>query len=44
MLDGSSLVLNSLYQAIQITSVRRAFVLLYKGEVYAVDPEFRTYD
>jgi hypothetical protein len=44
MLDGSALVLNSLYQAIQITSVRRAFVLLYKGEVYAVDPEFRTYD
>ena len=44
MLDGSVLVLNSLYQAIQITSVRRAFVMLYKGEVLAVDPEFRTYD
>jgi 5-methylcytosine-specific restriction endonuclease McrA len=44
MLESNALVLNSLYQAIQITSVRRAFVLLYKGEVFAVDPEFRTYD
>ena len=38
MLDGSALVLNSLYQAIQITSVAESLVLLYKGEVYAVRP------
>src|SRR5262245_4793318 len=44
MLEGSALVLNSLYQAIQIDSVRRPFLLRYKGEVVAVDPEFRTYD
>ena len=44
MLDSGVLVLNRLFQAIQITSVRRAFCLLYKGEVRAVDPDYTTYD
>jgi 5-methylcytosine-specific restriction endonuclease McrA len=44
MLDGHVLVLNRVFQAIQITSVKRAFVLLYKDHVRAVDAEYRTYD
>jgi 5-methylcytosine-specific restriction endonuclease McrA len=44
MLDGHVLVLNRVFQAIQITSVKRAFVLLYKDHVRAVDEEYRTYD
>src|SRR6266571_7363394 len=44
MLDGHVLVLNRVFQAVQITSVRRAFTLLYKGQVRAVDSEYRTYD
>ncbi len=44
MLDGHVLVLNRVFQAIQITSVRRAFTLLYKGHVKAVDADYRTYD
>jgi 5-methylcytosine-specific restriction endonuclease McrA len=44
MLDGNVLVLNRVFQAVQITSVRRAFTLLYKGQVRAVDSEYRTYD
>ena len=43
MIDSGVLVLNRLFQAIQITSVRRAFCLLYKGEVRAVDPDYTTY-
>ena len=37
MLDGHVLVLNRLFQAVQITSVRRALTLLYKGQVRAVE-------
>src|SRR6184192_2225313 len=44
MLDGHVLVLNRVFQAVQITSVRRALTLLYKGQVKAVDSEYRTYD
>ena len=44
MLDGHVLVLNRVFQAIQITSVKRAFILLYKGHVRAVDGTYRTYD
>jgi len=44
MVDSGVLVLNRLFQAIQVTSVRRAFCLLYKGEVRAVDPDYTTYD
>src|SRR5258705_9527829 len=43
MTDTGVLVLNRLFQAIQITSVRRAFCLLYKGEVRAVAPDYTTY-
>ena len=44
MLDSNVLVLNRLYQAIQVTTVRKAFCLLYKGHVRAVAPDYRTYD
>ncbi|HVT44445.1 MAG TPA: HNH endonuclease [Thermoanaerobaculia bacterium] len=44
MLDGHVLVLNRHFHAIQITSIRRAFTLLYKGHVRAVDADYRTYD
>jgi len=43
MTGGSVLVLNNLYQAVHITSVRKAFTLFYKGQVVAVDKDFRTY-
>jgi 5-methylcytosine-specific restriction endonuclease McrA len=43
MVDSGVLVLNRLFQAIQITTVRRAFCLLYKGEVRAVAPDYTTY-
>jgi len=42
MLDGHVLVLNRVFQAVQITSARRALTLLYKGQVKAVDSEYRT--
>lgn len=38
------LVLNRYYQPVNITSVRRAFSLLYQGVAYAVDQEYRTFD
>ncbi|MGA7613823.1 MAG: HNH endonuclease [Thermoanaerobaculia bacterium] len=44
MLDGHVLVLNRVFQAIQITSVRRALTLLYTGHVRAVAPDYTTYD
>jgi len=44
MLDGHVLVLNRLFQAIQITSIKRAFILLYKGHVKAVGSDYTTYD
>ncbi len=44
MLDGNVLVLNRLFQPIQVTSVRRAITLFYKGTVHAVDSEYVTYD
>jgi len=44
ILDSGVLVLNRLFQAIQITSVRRAFCLLYKGDARAVQPDYTTYD
>lgn len=42
--DSAVLVLNSLYQAVQITGVRRAFRLFYAGRARAVAPDFTTYD
>jgi 5-methylcytosine-specific restriction endonuclease McrA len=38
------LVLNSLYQAVQVTGVRRAFRLFYSGRARALDPDFVSYD
>jgi 5-methylcytosine-specific restriction endonuclease McrA len=43
VLDSSVLVLNRLFQAIQVTSVRKAFCLLYKGHVKVVNPDYTTY-
>ena len=43
MLESTVLVLNRLFQAIQVTSVRKAFCLLYKGHVKAVAPDYSTY-
>ena len=43
MLDSSVLVLNRLFQAIQVTSVKKAFCLLYKGHVKVVEPDYTTY-
>ena len=42
--DGAVLVLNSLYQAVQVTGVRRAFRLFYAGRARAVAPDFSVYD
>lgn len=44
MTDGAVLVLNNLYQAVQITGVRRAFRLFCAGRARAVAPDFTTYD
>lgn len=44
MADSAVLVLNSLYQAVQITGIRRAFRLFYSGRARAVAPDFATYD
>ena len=41
---SSVLVLNSLYQAVQVTGVRRAFRLFYSGRARAVAPDFASYD
>jgi len=38
------LVLNSLYQAVQVTGVRRAFRLFYAGRARAVAADFVSYD
>jgi 5-methylcytosine-specific restriction endonuclease McrA len=44
MVHSSVLVLNSLYQAVQITGVHRAFRLFYAGRARALAPDFRAYD
>jgi 5-methylcytosine-specific restriction endonuclease McrA len=44
MTDGAVLVLNNLYQAVQITGVRRAFRLFCAGRARAVAADFTTYD
>jgi 5-methylcytosine-specific restriction endonuclease McrA len=43
MIEGHVLVLNRHFHAIQVTSIRRALTLLYKGHVKAVDADYRTY-
>ncbi|MCP3978700.1 MAG: HNH endonuclease [bacterium] len=42
--DGAVLVLNSLYQAVQVTGVQRAFRLFYAGRARAVASDFVSYD
>ena len=44
MLDTQVLVLNRVFQAVQVTSVRKAFSLFYKGHVRAVLPDYSTYE
>jgi 5-methylcytosine-specific restriction endonuclease McrA len=44
MLSSHVLVLNRSYIPINITTVRRAFVLLYQGLARAVDQQFETFD
>jgi 5-methylcytosine-specific restriction endonuclease McrA len=41
---NSVLVLNSLYQAVQVTGVRRAFRLFYAGRAKALAADFVSYD
>jgi 5-methylcytosine-specific restriction endonuclease McrA len=43
LLSSNVLVLNKVFQAIQIISVRKAFALLYKGQVKAVLEDYSTY-
>jgi len=43
-LTGKSLVLNKAFLPIHVTSVRRAFSLVYRGVARAVDEEYRTFD
>jgi len=43
-LDSRVLVLNQSYLPIHVTSVRRAFALLYQGVARAVNEEYRTFD
>lgn len=44
VLDSSVLVLNRSWMPIHVTSVRRAFALLYQGVARAVSEEYRTFD
>lgn len=44
MLNASVLVLNRSYLPVHITSVRRAFVLLYQGIARAIDEQYKTFD
>jgi len=44
VLDTKVLVLNRAFLPIHITSVRRAFSLLYQGVARAVDAQYRTFD
>src|SRR5690348_14702219 len=43
MLDTGVLVLNRVYQPVHITSVRRAFALLYQGAARAIDEEYKLF-
>ena len=44
MLNTSVLVLNRSYLPVHITSVRRAFILLYEGIARAIDEQYKTFD
>jgi len=44
VLNTKVLVLNRSYLPVHVTSVRRAFSLLYQGIAWAVDEQYRTFD
>ena len=44
MTNASVLVLNRNYQPVHVTSVKRAFTLLYLGAARVVEPDFSTFD
>lgn len=44
MLNTHALVLNRSFHPVHVTSVRRAFSLLYQGVAKALDDEYRLYD
>jgi 5-methylcytosine-specific restriction endonuclease McrA len=44
MLNTAVLVLNRHYQPVHVTSVRRAFSLLYQGVAKAIDRQYRLYE
>jgi len=44
MLNSAVLVLNRHYQPIHVTTVKRAFALMYQGFARAVDRQFNTFD
>jgi len=44
MLSSNVLVLNRSYLPVHVTSVRRAFSLIYQGSALAVDTEYETFD
>jgi len=44
MLSSAVLVLNRSYFPVQITTLRRAFVMLYQGVAKAVDDEYQTFN
>lgn len=44
MIDGHALVLNRSFSPIQITSIKRAICLVFKGLAYFVDENYQKYD
>jgi 5-methylcytosine-specific restriction endonuclease McrA len=44
LLNSKVLILNRSYLPVHITSVKRAFALLYQGVARAVDEQYRTFD
>ena len=44
VLNSKVLVLNRSYLPVHVTSVKRAFTLLYQGVAHAVDEHYHTFD
>ncbi len=44
MIESAVLVLNRNYQPVHVTSVKRAFSLLYQGVAKAIDAQYRLYE
>jgi 5-methylcytosine-specific restriction endonuclease McrA len=44
MIDSAVLVLNRNYQPVHVTSVKRAFSLLYQGVAKAIDAQYKLYE